>query len=137
MNGLDSTRCELAILGLALCTIAVVVALARSRASTERRLATVRASWDDSFAQVVAQIAACEARWTGQGDAITGAPPEANDEEIAACLESLRGLADSLRSSPRRPALAGGEAAAVAEQAYGGQRMPAETSLDAEEQDKI
>jgi hypothetical protein len=96
--------------GLALCTIAIVLALVRAQAVAERRLTSTRAQWDEAFARVSSRLEACEARINERVAANSGAPSEADDEEIAVWLESLRDLANSLRTSKSSGlALVGGQ----------------------------
>jgi hypothetical protein len=99
MSELGCLRCELAIMGLALCEIALVVALTRSRIITELRVAALRAHWDETFSRADERLSCCEARLAEPVTASAGAPPVADDEEIAVWLESLRDLAGSLRRS--------------------------------------
>ena len=99
MSGVVCARCELAILGLAICTIAAVVALVRSREVLELRIAAARAQWEEAMVPLGARLAACEAQLAGR---IAGTPAtlqEPEDQELASWLESLRDLASSLQAS--------------------------------------
>jgi hypothetical protein len=99
MSVFHCLRCELAIVGLALCEIALVVALVRSRVVAELRAATLRDHWSETFGRVHERLSRCEERFAEPVAASAGAPPAADDDEIAAWLESLRDLAGSLRRS--------------------------------------
>jgi hypothetical protein len=99
VSAFNYLRFELAVVGLALCTIALVFVLGRVRAVTERRLISAKAQWDEAFAHVSSRLTVCEARIDERVAANGGVPSEADDEEIAVWLESLRGLANSLHTS--------------------------------------